>query len=195
MTIYISISYCRNKFKISHLRLCSLCEPASESCFLLMKKTWHIRSGCKNSRDWLDRFSSRLNMKRTKSTQNFSRVATQWTFKWWRKPAFWAIFFGHRGDKTVVLFNVWIMKTAEQGRGSGFCCFQGCRSGSVSGSALIRGAGSGPDPHSNCGSGSRRAKMTHKKRKSTEFSCFEVLDVLFWGLKASSVAWASFMEA
>jgi hypothetical protein len=37
-----------------------------------------------------------------------------------------------------------------------------------------------PDPHSNCGSGSRRAKMNHKKiEKSTEFSCFEVLDVLF----------------
>jgi hypothetical protein len=28
-------------------------------------------------------------------------------------------------------------------------------------------------------SGSRRAKMTHKYRKSKEFSCFEVLDVLF----------------
>jgi hypothetical protein len=52
-----------------------------------------------------------------------------------------------------------------------------------------------PDSHSNCGSGSRRAKMTHKNRKSTEFSCFEVLDVLFRGLKASPLAWASFMEA
>jgi hypothetical protein len=41
------------------------------------------------------------------------------------------------------------------------------------------GSGSGPDPHSNCGSGSRRAKMTHKIEKSTEFSCFEVLDDLF----------------
>jgi hypothetical protein len=44
-------------------------------------------------------------------------------------------------------------------------------------------------PHSNirnqgCGSGS-----------STEFSCFEVLDVLFKGLKASLVAWESFREA
>jgi hypothetical protein len=37
--------------------------------------------------------------------------------------------------------------------------------------------------------------MPHKNRKSTEFSCFEELDVLFWGLKASHVAWASFMEA
>jgi hypothetical protein len=48
-----------------------------------------------------------------------------------------------------------------------------------------------------CGSasGSRRAKITHKNIKSTEFSCFEVLDVLFRGLKASPVAWASFMEA
>jgi hypothetical protein len=43
------------------------------------------------------------------------------------------------------------------------------------------------------GSGSRRAKMTHKniyKKLS-----FEVLDVFFGGLKASSVAWTSFMEA
>jgi hypothetical protein len=37
------------------------------------------------------------------------------------------------------------------------CFFQGCGSGS----------------------GSRRAKMTTKIDKSTEFSCFEVLDVLF----------------
>ncbi len=29
-----------------------------------------------------------------------------------------------------------------------------------------------PDPHSNCGSGSRKAKMTHKSIKSPEFSCF-----------------------
>jgi hypothetical protein len=38
--------------------------------------------------------------------------------------------------------------------------------------------------------------MTHKNKRKvpTEFSCFEVLDVLFSGLKASSVAWASFME-
>jgi hypothetical protein len=36
-----------------------------------------------------------------------------------------------------------------------------------------------PDPQSNCGSGSRRAKMTQKIEKRTEFSYFEVLDVLF----------------
>ncbi len=35
-----------------------------------------------------------------------------------------------------------------------------------------------------------------KKRKVVKkSSCFEVLDVLFWGLEASSVAWTSFMEA
>ncbi len=34
-----------------------------------------------------------------------------------------------------------------------------------------------------------------KIEKRTEFSSFEVLDVLFWGLKASPVAWESFMEA
>ncbi len=38
-------------------------------------------------------------------------------------------------------------------------------------------------------------KWPTKIEKSTEFSCFEVLDVLFWGLKASPVAWVSFMEA
>jgi hypothetical protein len=37
--------------------------------------------------------------------------------------------------------------------------------------------------------------MTLKNKTSTEFSCFEVLDVLFLGLKASPVALASFMEA
>jgi hypothetical protein len=38
-----------------------------------------------------------------------------------------------------------------------------------------------PDPNSESvsGSGSRRAKMTHKDGKSLEISCFEVLDVLF----------------
>ncbi len=44
------------------------------------------------------------------------------------------------------------------------------------------------------GSGSRRAIWT-TNRKSEEISCFEMLDVLFWGLKASPVAWTSFMEA
>jgi hypothetical protein len=44
-----------------------------------------------------------------------------------------------------------------------------------------------PDPHVGCGFGSRRAKMTFKYRKSKEFSCFEVPDVFFLGLKASPV--------
>jgi hypothetical protein len=39
----------------------------------------------------------------------------------------------------------------------------------------------------------QEGKMTQKYRKSKEFSCFEVLDVLF-GLKASSLAYASFIE-
>jgi hypothetical protein len=34
-----------------------------------------------------------------------------------------------------------------------------------------------------------------KKKKSKEIVCFEMLDVLFCGLKTSPVAWASFMEA
>jgi hypothetical protein len=36
-----------------------------------------------------------------------------------------------------------------------------------------------PDPHRECGSGSRRAKMTHKNRKREEMLSFLVLDVLF----------------
>ncbi len=51
-----------------------------------------------------------------------------------------------------------------------------------------------PNPYSKSGSGSRRAKMTHKSKKNYEISCFEVLDVLFWERKASSVTWTSFME-
>jgi hypothetical protein len=54
---------------------------------------------------------------------------------------------------------------------------------------------SGSDPYPDSGSGSRRTKITHKNRKIFEISCFEELDVLFCGLKASSVAWTSFMEA
>ncbi len=42
-----------------------------------------------------------------------------------------------------------------------------------------------------CGSGSRRQKWHTQKEKSKEISCFELLDVLFWRLKASRVAWAS----
>ncbi len=45
------------------------------------------------------------------------------------------------------------------------------------------------------GSGSRRAKMTHKNRKTLYISFFEVLDVVFRGRKASHVAWESSMEA
>ncbi len=41
----------------------------------------------------------------------------------------------------------------------------------------------------------QEGKNDYKYRKSKEFSCFEVLDVLLWGLKASPVACASFMEA
>jgi len=41
------------------------------------------------------------------------------------------------------------------------------------------------DPHWEYGSGSRRAKMTHK---SEENSSFEMLEVHFGGLKASPVA-------
>ncbi len=78
---------------------------------------------------------------------------------------------------------------------------QGFGSGSVSGSGSawirinlscwirirIQIADPDPDPGGQ--------KWPTKMEKSTEFSYSEVLDVLFWGLKASPVAWASFMEA
>ncbi len=38
-------------------------------------------------------------------------------------------------------------------------------------------------------------KLPTKIENSKGFPCFEVLDVLFWGLKASPVAWDSFREA
>jgi hypothetical protein len=52
-----------------------------------------------------------------------------------------------------------------------------------------------PDLHSKFGSGSRRAKATHKIRKSKEISCFEMLEashvpslgVLFGGIGISNL--------
>ncbi len=38
-------------------------------------------------------------------------------------------------------------------------------------------------------------KWPTKTEKSDEISCFELLDVLFWELEASPVAWPSFIEA
>ncbi len=38
-------------------------------------------------------------------------------------------------------------------------------------------------------------KWPTKIGKNLESSCLEVLDVLFWGLKSSPVAWTSFTEA
>jgi hypothetical protein len=51
------------------------------------------------------------------------------------------------------------------------------------------------DPDLYSESGSRRAKMTTEVEKIKEISCFEVMDVLFWELKACFVTWTSFMEA
>ncbi len=71
-----------------------------------------------------------------------------------------------------------------------------CGSGSVSWSGLDPDSIGSLDPDSESGSGYRRAKMTHKSRKFFFLSsCFEVLDGLFWELKASSVTWTFFMEA
>ncbi len=52
------------------------------------------------------------------------------------------------------------------------------------------GSGSGFNQDSGSGSGSRRAKIPSKMDKSSEFSCFEILFVLFWGLNASPVAFS-----
>ncbi len=81
--------------------------------------------------------------------------------------------------------------SVTNGSGQGF--------GSVSGSAWIRINLScwiririqigDPDPDPG------GQKWPTKIETSTEFSCFEVLDVHFWGLKASPVTWASFMGA
>jgi hypothetical protein len=41
----------------------------------------------------------------------------------------------------------------------------------------------------------REGKIIYKKnRKREENPCFEVLDVLVWGLEASPVAWKPFIE-
>jgi hypothetical protein len=47
------------------------------------------------------------------------------------------------------------------------------------------------DPYPDPGGQKRPTKI----EKIKKFHVFEVLDVLFWELKASSVAWTSFMEA
>jgi hypothetical protein len=57
------------------------------------------------------------------------------------------------------------------------------------------GSGFNRVSESGSGSGSRRAKMTHKSRNFFQSSCFEVLDGLFFELKASSVTLTYFMEA
>ncbi len=44
------------------------------------------------------------------------------------------------------------------------------------------------DPQTRSGSGSRRAKMTHKNRKKL-IVLFDLLDILFWWLKASPGQW------
>jgi hypothetical protein len=45
------------------------------------------------------------------------------------------------------------------------------------------------------GSGPRSRRTKYDPQKNLKISCYEVLDILFWGLKATSVAWTSFMEA
>ncbi len=56
-----------------------------------------------------------------------------------------------------------------------------------------------PDPYwfwsAGSGSRSRRAKITQNIEKRIEISSLEVLDILFWGLKATPVVRTSFAEA
>jgi hypothetical protein len=70
---------------------------------------------------------------------------------------------------------------------------QGC--GSVSGSGLDPDSIGSVDPDSGSGSGSRREKWLTKVENFLKNSCFEVLDGLYWELKASSVTWTFFVEA
>ncbi len=65
----------------------------------------------------------------------------------------------------------------QSGSGTNSPCSLCCESGS----------GLDPDPEGQ--------KWPTEIEKSWEILCFEVLDVLFWGLKASPVAWTSFKEA
>jgi hypothetical protein len=51
------------------------------------------------------------------------------------------------------------------------------------------------DPDSGSGSGSRRAKMIHKKRKNLRNFIFLIAGCSLWRLKASPVAWTWFREA
>jgi hypothetical protein len=57
---------------------------------------------------------------------------------------------------------------------------QGCVSGSELDPDSIGSVD--PDPYSESGSGSRRAKMTHKSRKNLEISCICNLDVFYRGI-------------
>ena len=81
----------------------------------------------------------------------------------------------------VVMLGHRVRDIAEQGRRfaipthNGWRRNQGCGSGSV----LDLDAIGSVDPDSESGSGSRRAKMTHKSRNFFKSSCFEVLDGLF----------------
>jgi hypothetical protein len=107
-----------------------------------------------------------------------------------------------------IFYRFWIHTLAygflywkSQRFGKNLDTFQGFGSGSVSGSGSawirinlscwirirIQIVDPDPDPGGQ--------KWPTKIEKGTEFLCFEVLYVLIWGLKASPVAWGSFMEA
>ncbi len=68
---------------------------------------------------------------------------------------------GHLRSMYSLLSNLW------------FC---GSR---VSDPDSIRSVDPDLDPYPESGSGSRRAKITHKSRKNLDIACFELLDVLF----------------
>ncbi len=126
---------------------------------------------------------------------------------WWACTRTWRTFAagsppGYTGPPTsrqTIATSTLAQRWAEQLRENDEmqCCGQGCGSGSawirinLICWIRIRIRIQIADPDPDLGG----QKWPTKIGKSTEFSCFEVLDVLFWGLEASPVAWASFMEA
>ncbi len=70
-----------------------------------------------------------------------------------------------------------------------------CRTVPLYGAVFVFNQVSGSGFGIRIGSGSRKLKRHTKIERSSEIFCFEVLDVLFKGLKASPEAWTSVMEA
>ncbi len=85
------------------------------------------------------------------------------------------------------ILHFWTYSTDKQKSGDGRDKRQ--EKFSVSDPDSIRSADPYPDPDPG------GQKLPIKIGKNSEISRFEVLNILFWGLKTSSVAWTAFMEA